>query len=376
MYSRAILVLAATLPGLLVHATPLPTSADSSAAPQGTSGNSNPFKFPLTDGFPDFNGTNATDAIDGIEENALGTLPNGPPPTKIADDDATSFKLVAFNEIWEVAFFTELLFNVTNNATGFEISDSDMRKSAIEALTAIQAQEQLHALAANSVLSATNNEPIKACEYMAPVTNLSQAYDLARTFTDVVLGTLANVQTHLAQNGDIGPIAQIGSIIGQEGEQNGWYRNQISLVPSSLPFLTASARAFAFSALNQMFVVRGSCPNVQTIDLPIFEPLKVVTSPVKPETQTLMFSLQSDKYQSAKGLSLVYINQQNSPVATNLSDAKYSDGALSFSAEFPYTKYEMNGLTIAAVTNSTGPFMNAEAVANATVAGPGLIEIN
>lgn len=371
-----LVLLATTLPGLLVGAAPQGTPTDSVPAPQGTAGDDNPFEFPLTNGFPDFNDTNATEAIEGIEEGALGTLPNGPPPTEIADDDATSFKLVAFNEIWEVAFFTELLFNITNNATGYEISDPDMRKSAIEAVTAIQAQEQLHALAANSVLNATGNEPIEPCEYMAPVANLSQAYNLARTFTDVVLGTLANVQTHLAQNGDIGPIAQIGSIIGQEGEQNGWYRNQINLVPSSLPFLTASARAFAFSALNQMFVVPGTCPNVQTIDLPIFLPLMVVTSPVEAEDQTLEFSLQSDQYQSADGLSLVYINQQNTPVAANISDASYSNGALSFTAEFPYTEYEMNGLTIVAVTNSTGPFMNAEAVANATVAGPGLIELN
>jgi hypothetical protein len=36
----------------------------------------------------------------------------------------------------------------------------------------------------------------------------------------------------------------------------------------------------------------------------------------------------------------------------------------------------MYGLTIAAVTNSTGPFANATEVAGATLYGPGLIEVN
>jgi len=36
----------------------------------------------------------------------------------------------------------------------------------------------------------------------------------------------------------------------------------------------------------------------------------------------------------------------------------------------------LNGLTIAALTNSAGPFGSVDDVALATVAGPGLIEIN
>jgi hypothetical protein len=35
----------------------------------------------------------------------------------------------------------------------------------------------------------------------------------------------------------------------------------------------------------------------------------------------------------------------------------------------------MNGLTIAAVTNGAGPFATADAVAQASIFGPGLIEI-
>lgn len=375
MYTSAALILVASVPSLWIHAAPIDPPVDPDAAPQSVNGDSNPFTFPLTNGFPDLQGPDNPNVTD-IEANALGTLPNDAPPPSLADDDATSLQLIAFNELWEVAFFTEFLFNVTNNVTGYEISDASSRQSIINALTAVQAQEQLHVLVSNNVLAYFNLTTVEPCQYMSPVTNLSQAFNLARTFTDVVLGTLANVQTHLAQNGDIDMIATIGSVIGQEGEQNGFYRYSLDLIPSSLPFLTASARAFAFSALNQMFVVPGSCPNAYAIDLPIFLPLNVVTSPVEAVDQNLTFSLQSDTYQSADGLSVVFINQQNVPVVGNITDAAFSDGALQFSADFPYTEYEMNGLTIVAVTNSTGPFDNAEAVANATVAGPGLIEIN
>jgi hypothetical protein len=40
------------------------------------------------------------------------------------------------------------------------------------------------------------------------------------------------------------------------------------------------------------------------------------------------------------------------------------------------TYLKVNGLTIAAVTNSAGPFESASEVAAATLFGPGLIEVN
>ena len=84
-----------------------------------------------------------------IEQQAHGTLPNGPPPPSITADTLTSLELIAFNELFEVAYFTELLFNVTNSAPGFQIIDTNERNSVIAALTAVQAQEELHALNAN-----------------------------------------------------------------------------------------------------------------------------------------------------------------------------------------------------------------------------------
>jgi hypothetical protein len=134
---------------------------------------------------------------------------------------------------------------------------------------------------------------------------------LASTFTDIVLGTLQEIETKLAMNGDFGLMHSVASVIGQEGEQNGFYRSLLGKVPSALPFLTTGTREFAFSPLVQTFVVPGSCPNINTIPLPIFAPLTVATSPTAPETQTLEFNFVANEHApivNSSSLSLVYIS--------------------------------------------------------------------
>lgn len=183
----------------------------------------NPFSFPLDNGSP----TLSDDAKHTVNVLAHGTEPNGPPPTLEADNP-TSFQLIAFNEIFEVAFFTDLLFNVTNNVPGFEVTDQNERQTLINALVAIQATEELHADNANAVLSNNKIATIQPCKYQFPTTNLMDALNLAATFTDVVLGTLQDIQLHIAQNNaDDGPavVPIIGSVIGDEGEQTGFFRN-------------------------------------------------------------------------------------------------------------------------------------------------------
>jgi len=291
----------------------------------------------------------------------------------------TSLELIAFNELFEVAFFTDLIYNITNNVPGYEVGGNGVQQFVLNALTAVQAQEELHALNANGALAHFGASPIQPCKYQFPVSTFADAIGLASTFTDVVLGTLQDVQSKLATDGDDGLIRGIGSVIGQEGEQNGYYRTLLNKIPSALPFLTTSTREFAFSALNQNFVVPGSCPNIGEISLPVFGPLTVVTSNISPSTQNVQFSFTataSANAASAAGLSVVYINQQNLPVVEPLLNPTQTGNTVSFSAAFPYAQFEMNGLTIAAVVKGSGPFANADAVAQATVFGPGLIEIN
>ena len=75
-----------------------------------------PFTFPLPDGFP----TPSPSQLAEIETLAQGTLPNGPLPTSLKSTGVTTLQLIALNEIFEVAFFSSLLSNVTNNVTGYD----------------------------------------------------------------------------------------------------------------------------------------------------------------------------------------------------------------------------------------------------------------
>ena len=345
----------------------------------GPAGATSVFSFPLSNGFP--NVPNPSNQLTQIEDQAHGTLPNSPIPPSVKPDSITSLQLIAFNEISEVAFFTELLENITSNAPGYTFPDSGVRQFITDAIIAAQAQEELHALFANAALTYFNVAPIQPCKYNFPVSDFQSAITLASTFTDVVLGTLGDIQIGLATNGDVGLIGAVGAVRGQEGEQDGFFRLLLDKIPSALPFLTASTRDFAFSILNQAFVLPGSCPNSNTIDLPIFDPLTVTTSPVEAQTQTLSFMVTtSSQTQANAGVfanyGLVYINQQNLPIVEPLTNIVVSGATVTFSAQFPYDQFLMNGLTIAAVTNNTGPFTSADTVASATLFGPGLIEIN
>jgi hypothetical protein len=362
-------------------APPPASSAAGSSASGASDGSTSVFKFPTADGFPNIQNPSA--ALTAIEQAAHGSLSNAPPPASPPSEDSLkSLRLIAFNELFEVAFFTEMLFNVTNKVSGYEYQDMGEQQNIIDALTAVVAQEKLHALNANGALAHFNAGPIQPCTYVSPVSDLKSAIAVARTFTDVVLGTLPDVQTHFGLDGDAGLIRGVGSVIGQEGEQNGFYRQLLGVIPSALPFLTAGAREYAFSALNQAFVVPGSCPNSNTIDLPIFGALGPSPQFLDPKDQdiTLTFSATGQYAQYAstyKSLSVVFLNQQNLPLVATINSATIDNqGTVTLSVHFPYTANLMNGLTIAAVTNTTNfPNGLTDVVAN-TVFGPNLIEVN
>lgn len=74
-----------------------------SAAPinKRSSPNTNTY-FPLANGFPN----PSQEAILQIQKDGHGTLPTGPPPPTISPDGVINLKLIALNELFEVAFFT------------------------------------------------------------------------------------------------------------------------------------------------------------------------------------------------------------------------------------------------------------------------------
>lgn len=144
--------------------------------------------------------------------------------------------------------------------------------------------------------------------------------------------------------------------------------------PSAAPFLTGGTASFAFTAL-QMFIVPDSCPKpLSSIDIPTFEALNIINTPMA-RNMTLWYAVNGPI--DCEHQSVVYISGQNLPLTVPISCPAHSRNSMTrFKAEFPFEAGFANGLTIAAVVNGTGPLLSPDAVAEATVYGPGLIEVN
>jgi hypothetical protein len=245
-------------------------------------------------------------------------------------------------------------------------------------------QEQLHALDAITALKHFNQTPVAPCLYDFPVSTFEEAIALAQTFTSVVLGTLQNVVVNMGAVGDFPLTQDITSVIGQEGEQEGWFRLLGGNIPSELPFLTNSVRDFAFNALNQSFIVPGSCPNLDTTaalkSLHFMEPLTVVNTfdPRKSTAEVVDLSFSLPSAADSSDYTVAYINQQNVPFFLPYNVTGQHGDLLSVRVPFPYTDHELNGLTILAIvpTSSVANLTSNQAVATATLAGPGLVIVN
>ena len=147
---------------------PPPSHHQPSNTASSTSSGQTPFTFPLTElpsGFP----TVDNSTLRSIEQRAHGTLPNGALPTSLSDTSVTVLQLIAFNEIFEVAFFTNLIQNVTNNVRGYQIDSPVLKNLVLNTLQAVQAQEELHFLGANGILASAGRTQIDPCSYVFPV---------------------------------------------------------------------------------------------------------------------------------------------------------------------------------------------------------------
>lgn len=253
-----------------------------------------------------------------------------------------------------------------------------------------QQQEELHAINAINVLNNFKAFAPPPCIYKFPTTDIRSAITLAETFTALVLGTLQDAAQLLATNGDAGPVRGVASVIGNEGEQNGFYRQLLGFKPSEKPFLTTSVAPFAFSAL-QDFIV--SCPFDQTdknlINITIFPTITVLTgdggSNVSPQDQMLEFSADLgaapegswDQYKkgNGEGLFVTYFTGQNLPISEPVLKATFNGNVITFKANFPFSENVMEGLSVASLT-TRGDFSSPDDVPAATLAAPGLIQVN
>lgn len=209
---------------------------------------------------------------------------------------------------------------------------------------------------------------------------------LAETFTAVVMGTLQDASQLFAKNGDNGPVRAVASVIGQEGEQNGFFRILLSRKPSEKPFLTTSVASYAWSAL-QGFIVPGSCPfPLSNIDIPIFKPLSVVSgnagADIDARDQHLTFSADLTGVPAAanyvggrgSGLFITYLTGQQLPISEPVQNVRWKGSQITFESFFPYTDNAMDGLSIAALTSSNN-FTGPDDLPAATLAAPGLIQV-
>ena len=400
MYLSTVLSTVTALAGLAAAApaghAPGPAGA---GAPGGAA--PTPFVIPTDDGFPN----PSPDQLKVIQQIADGTLSNAPPPAKVNESSFPVFQLIAFNEQFEVAFFSSLVANITNNVPGFTLPNPQKKDELLDILETVLAvcyfpifpsflglplttpqQEKLHAINAQKTLANFNAFVPVPCKYQFPTSNIYEAIALAERFTDLVLGTLQDAAQTLARNGDVGPVRGVTASLGQEGQQEGFYRILLSKKPSEKPFLTTNVAAFAFSALQQ-FIVPGSCPfPLSNIKLPIFTPLNVLSGAggtnVEPRDQHLSFSVDTTGVAAAdsyvgkpNGLFVTYFSGQLLPISMPIVNVKWSGRVATFEAEFPFSANEMVGLTVASLTTS-GKFAAPGEVVAATLAAPGLIQVD
>lgn len=221
------------------------------------------------------------------------------------------------------------------------------------------------------------------CKYNFGVNTLHDAIVLAETFTSVVVSTLQDVIQLLAENGDSGPTRAVASVIGQEGEQDGFYRLLLARTPSQKPFLTTNVAPFAWSVL-QTFIVPGSC-NLSSVNVPIFTPLKVLSGQngtnVAPMDQQISYSADLTGVKGASsfvggngtGLFLTLLTGQDLPFSVPLNATSWSGSVVTFNASFPYNDLVADGLSIAALTTSGN--VSLAGLPNSTLAAPGLIQV-
>jgi len=342
------------------------------------------FTIPSDDGYPSPN----PQQLRVIQETADGSLSNAPPPAKLGASTITAFQLIAFNEHFETAFFSSLVANVTNHVPGFEMVSSAKKTELLDILETVLAQEKLHAINAVNALKKQNAFAPSPCKYRFPTTDIISAIALAEKFTAVVLGTLQDAGQTMARNGDFGPVRGLASSLGQEGQQSGFYRILLSKKPSEKPFLTTSVAAFAYSSLVQQFIVPDSCDySLSDIALPIFPSLKVLSGnggdDVEGRDQHLTFSADLSgiekvtKFVGGKGdgLWITYFTGQLLPISVPIVNAKWHGNVVTFEAEFPFSENIMEGLSIASLTIG-GKFANPVEVVDATLAAPGLIQVD
>jgi hypothetical protein len=102
-----------------------------------------PVEPPQTPLLPDGLPNPSPEQLQKIEQAAHGTIAGLPLPANVSAVGITNLQLLAFHEYVEVAFFYELIGNITRNVPGYEFHKDADREFALRSLTTILAVSQL-----------------------------------------------------------------------------------------------------------------------------------------------------------------------------------------------------------------------------------------
>lgn len=91
-----------------------------------------PFRLP--NGFPN---PSAAELVK-IQRKAGGFLPPGPLPSSLKADAIGDFSVIAINEIFEVAYFSNLIHNITHDVPGYQLHGEE-KEYFVKALRQIRA---------------------------------------------------------------------------------------------------------------------------------------------------------------------------------------------------------------------------------------------
>ena len=192
---------------------------------------------------------------------------------------------------------------------------------------------------------------------------------IADNFAGLLIGAIPVVITDFGASPEI--VNLFSSVLGQEGQQDGYFRWLESTVPNESPFLTSTTLSFLYNHINQHFVVPGSCP--QKLNLPTYNKLLPLESPPAVNT-TISYSTTQPGVISS--YYIAYMSGQSDPVVVPISRVTKDGNVTKFEASFPFDAGFSRGLTVAALVSGDGPFTNVSQVADSTLAGPGLIQVN
>jgi hypothetical protein len=82
---------------------------------------------------------NTTQCLDNIERIAHGRIPAASAPLNISSEGIKSLQLIAFNELFEIAFFSSLISNISSDEPGFIVRDERRRDGILRTLRRILA---------------------------------------------------------------------------------------------------------------------------------------------------------------------------------------------------------------------------------------------